>query len=79
MPIKAFGLGLIRDWLLKPIVTEVTNDEGVTVQITLPNLYYIKSRALLRELASFNPDLNVDRIMALLQVMLYREEKMILY
>lgn len=79
MPIKAFGLGLIRDWLLKPVVTEVTNDEGVTVQITLPNLYYIKSRALLRELASFNPDLNVDRIMALLQVMLYREEKMILY
>ena len=79
MPIKAFGLGLIRDWLLKPVVTEVTNDEGVTMQITLPNLYYIKSRALLRELASFNPDLNVDRIMALLQVMLYREEKMILY
>ncbi len=79
MSVKAFGLGLIRDWLLKPVVTEVTNDEGVTVQITLPNLYYIKSRALLRELASFNPDLNVDRIMALLQVMLYREEKMILY
>jgi hypothetical protein len=58
---------------------EVTNDEGTTVQITIPNLYYIKSRALLRELASFNPDLNVDRIMSLMQVMLYREEKMILY
>jgi len=42
-------------------------------------LYTLKSRALLEELVAFTPELNVDRIRALGMVMLYREEKLILY
>lgn len=78
VPIKNFGFTLIRDWLLKPVST-VREEGGETITTTLPNLHYIKNRALLKELALFNPDINVDRIMSLVQLMLYREEKMILY
>ena len=78
VPIKNFAFGLIRDWLLKPIT--ITKEEGTeTVQYTVPNLHFIKNRALLKELILYNPDINVDRIMSLAQLMLYREEKMILY
>ena len=45
----------------------------------MPNLFTIKSRALLEELIAYTPELNVDRIRALGMVMLYREEKMILF
>lgn len=77
-PIKNFGFSLIRDWLLKPITTTVI-EEGVEIPITVPNLHFIKGRALLKELILFNPDINVDRVMSLVQLMLYREEKMVLY
>jgi hypothetical protein len=73
-PIKNFGFTLIRDWLLKPVTMNAEETE-----ITVPNLHFIKNRALLKELILFNPDINVDRIMSLVQLMLYREEKMILY
>ena len=77
-PIKNFGFTLIRDWLIKPVTT--IKKEGETeIEITIPNLYFIKNRALIKELILFNPAINVDRIMSLLQLMLYREEKMILY
>ena len=74
VPIKNFGFTLIRDWLLKPVTT-ISGEE----EITVPNLHFIRNRALLKELILFNPDINVDRIMSLVQLMLYREEKMILY
>lgn len=78
VPIKNFGFTLIRDWLLKP-VTITKEEEGNIVSYTVPNLSFIKNRALIKELILFNPDINVDRIMSLVQLMLYREEKMILY
>lgn len=34
---------------------------------------------MIEELVAFNPEINVDRIRALGMVMLYREEKMILF
>lgn len=77
-PIKNFGFTLIRDWLLKP-VTVTSEEGGETIITTVPNLHFIKNRALLKELILFNPAINVDRIMSLVQLMLYREEKMILY
>ena len=78
LPIKNFAMQLIRDWLLKPVtVTEEHNDE--ITQYTVPNLKFIKNRALIKELMLYNPAINVDRIMSLCQLMLYREEKMILY
>ena len=42
-------------------------------------LYTIRNRALLEELVSYTPELNVDRIRAMGMVMLYRQEKIILY
>ena len=78
VPIKNFGFGLIRDWLLKPTVRVVKN-EGEEQEITISNLYNIRNRALLKELILYNPQINVDRIMALCMLMIYREEKMILF
>lgn len=73
-----FAYTLIRDWLLKPIT--ITKEEGgETIEYTVPNLHFINNRALLKELVLFNPDINVDRLKSLCQLMLYREEKMILY
>ena len=69
---------MIRDWLLKPI-TRIVHQDGEDIEVTVPNLKFIRNRALLKELILFNPDINVDRIMSLVQLMLYREEKMVLY
>lgn len=76
--INNFANSLIRDWLIKP-VTVLMNVDGEDKEVTVQNLSFIRSRALLEELISYNPEINVDRIRALGMVMLYREEKMILY
>ena len=73
--INNYANELIRDWLIKPV--PYINEEGN--EIVVPNLMFIKSRGLLKELIAFNPIINVDRVRALGMVMLYREEKMILY
>ena len=78
VPIKNYGFTLIRDWLLKPVTTIIEQD-GEEVEVSVPNLHFIRNRALLKELILFNPDINVDRIMSLVQLMLYREEKMVLF
>ena len=78
LPINNYANQLIRDWLLKP-VSSVIEEDGEEKEITIPNLYLIKNRALIKELILFNPDINVDRVRALGLLMLYREEKMILY
>ncbi len=78
LPIKNFGYTLIRDWLLKPVPVQ-KEEEGNIIEYTISNLHFIKNRALIKELMLCSPDINVDRIMSLVQLMLYREEKMILY
>lgn len=77
--INNYANGLIRDWLMKPVIMLIKNDEGEEVETTVQNLFRIRNRALLEELIAFNPEINVDRIRALGMVMLYREEKMVLY
>jgi hypothetical protein len=64
---------------LKPITTTVKGEDGEEKQVEIPNLYFIRNRALLEELIAFTPEINVDRIRALGMVMLYREEKLILF
>ena len=76
--INAYANNLIRDWLMKP-VTVIQNVDGEDVEVTVYNLNFLRNRALIEELIAFNPEINVDRIRALGMVMLYREEKMILY
>lgn len=78
-PINNYANGLLRDWLLKPVTIISKNEEGQEIEMTIPNLFLIKNRAVLKELALFTPEMNVDRIRALGMLMLYREEKMILY
>lgn len=77
--IKGYGYQKIREWLLQPYTKIEKNAEGHDVEIQQANLYRLKNRALIKELILWNPDINVDRIMAMVQLVLYREEKMILY
>ena len=60
--IKAWGEGLIKDWL------NDINADGKK------NLYNILSEPLLEELIAYNDIINTDRVMALMQVMIYREQ-----
>ena len=76
--INNYANGLIREWLIKPIEIAV-NKNGEDEIIHTQNLYLLRCRALIEELVSFNTENNFDRIRALGMVMLYREEKMILY
>lgn len=78
-PIINGAFKMIQTWLRKPIVIIETDAEGNNNEVTVPNLYRIKNRALLKELVLWNPQGNFDRIMSLVQLMLYREEKMVLY
>ena len=78
-PIIKAGFRMIRDWLLKPVNRIEKDAEGNEIEVTVPNLYYIRNRALIKELIQWNIYGNFDRVMALVQLMLYREEKMILY
>lgn len=65
--IKAFGIELIQAWLDE----KVEGDEGSEKTRS----YTISSPALLRELMLFNVDGNFDRIMALITVLILREDK----
>lgn len=77
-PINNFANGLIRDWLMKPVpMTTVEDNKEKTVMV--PNLFTLRCRALIQELIAFSPEINVDRIRALGMLMIYREEKIILY
>lgn len=76
--INNYANGLIRDWLLKPVTTIITED-GEDKEVMMSNLYFLRGRALLEELIAFDPVRNFDRIRALGMLMLYREEKIILY
>ena len=72
-PVNNFADRMIRDWLLKP-VTIVVIEDGEEVEKIVPNLAFIKNRALLKELIAYNKDDNFDRVRALGMVMLYRGE-----
>lgn len=76
--INNYANGLIRDWLLKPIST-IVEENGEEKEITMPNLFTLRNRALIQELIAYSSSINVDRIRALGMLMLYREEKIILY
>ena len=79
VPIINGAFKMIQTWLRKQIVTLETDSEGNSREVTIPNLYRIKNRALLKELVLWNPQGNYDRVMSLVQLMLYREEKLVLW
>lgn len=77
-PINNYARNLVRSWLLKP-TTVIKTIEGEQQDINLPNLYNLRSRALIKELIAYNQEGNFDRISSLGMLMLLREDKMILY
>ena len=80
LPINNYANKLIQQWMLKPIVKMSRDSNGQEIEVQVPNLFNIKNRALLRECIQYTPlQGNYDRIRALGLVMLYREEKVVLY
>lgn len=75
-PVNDYSNRLIRDWLLKPVTIQSSEDGEET---TVFNLTRIRNRALIKELMLYNPDINVDRVRALGLLMLYREQFMVTY
>lgn len=77
--INSFAADRIKEWLVKTTqVTKKTDDpENPEEQIEVPNIFTIMSPGLLKELIGYGPDTNTDRVSALAQVMLYREQFMI--
>lgn len=63
----------IKDWLLKSINT-VRVVDGEEQEVTLHNYNLIKQRALIQELAFWNPDGNFDRVSAFGILMVARQE-----
>lgn len=70
---------LIKDWLTQPVPVIEKNEQGIEEEKTVRNLFRLKNVALIKELIAYTPVINVDRIRALGMLMLYRQEKIILY
>lgn len=76
--INAYARNLLRSWLLRPVPIIQTID-GEDQEVMIPNLYTLRSRALIKELILYNSEGNFDRISSMGMLMLLREDKMILY
>ena len=74
--INDYANTLIKDWLIKPVLTTREVD-GKVSEVTLNNIAFLKNRALIKELIAYNPDINVDRIRAFGMCMLLREDRII--
>ena len=75
--INNYARHLLREWLIKPVVTTSRNEQGELITTTKPLLYTIRNRALLKELLLFNSEGNFDRISAMGMLMLYREDRIV--
>ena len=74
--VNATARFFIKDWLLKTVV-QIRTIDGEEQETVLHNYNLIKQRALLQELASWNPDGNFDRVSAFGMLMLARQEKVV--
>ena len=77
-PINAYARNLLRTWLLRPVVT-IQIIDGKQEEVLVPNLYTLRSRALIKELINYNNEGNFDRISAMGMLMLLRQDRMIMY
>lgn len=77
--INATGLEMLRDWLCSPVTTFIKDpeDESKEKEMQIMRLYTLKNKAFLQECAKYNSIGNFDRISAMIMLMLYREEKLI--
>ena len=77
-PINAYARNLLRTWLLRPVTT-IQIIDGKQEEVLVPNLYTLRSRALIKELINYNNEGNFDRISAMGMLMLLRQDRMIMY
>jgi hypothetical protein len=76
--INAYARNLLRAWLLRPTVV-VQEVDGESTEVTVPALFTVRSRALIKELINHNNEGNFDRVSSMGMLMLLREDKMITY
>lgn len=76
--INAYARSRLRSWLLAPVPIIQTID-GEEKEVTVPRLFTVRNRALLKELINYNSEGNFDRISAMGMLMLLREDRMIRY
>lgn len=76
--INAYARSRLRSWLLAPVPIMQTID-GEEKEVTVPRLFTVRNRALLKELINYNSEGNFDRISAMGMLMLLREDRMIRY
>lgn len=75
----ALAQDYIKDWLLKNYVTNIEDENGNLQTVTSTGVSKIACRVLLKEMLSYGPGTNTDMVSALMQVMLYRQQYIILY
>ena len=78
LAVNSYAKNLLRAWLLRPTVV-IQEVDGEQVEVAIPALFTVRSRALIKELINFNNEGNFDRISAMGMLMLLREDKMITY
>lgn len=78
LAINSYGRNLLRAWLLRPTVV-IQEVDGEPAEVTIPALFTLRSRALIKELINYNSEGNFDRISSIGMLMLLREDKMITY
>lgn len=77
--INIYANRLLKDWFNKTITVLQKNDKGEEIEVSIPMIYSLKTRALIEEAIQFNPEINVDRIRSMGMVMIYRQEFIIKY
>lgn len=78
LAVNSLARNLLRAWLLRPTVI-VQEVEGELVEVSIPALFTLRNRALIKELINHNTEGNFDRVSAMGMLMLLREDKMITY
>lgn len=76
--INNYGRGRLRSWLLAPITT-IQEVDGEPTEVSIPALFTLRSRALIKELINYNQQGNFDRISAMGMLMLLREDRIVQY
>ena len=77
-PVNGWARQLLVKYLLKPVIT-IVEENGEEKEVTRHNLDFIKNKALLIEMAEWNPLGNFDRVSAMGMLMLLREDRLRLY
>lgn len=75
-PTREYGLRCLREYLIKPVVTVETDEDGNDHETSIKTLETIPFRSLLQELASWNPEGNFDEVDSMLMLMLLREDRL---